>query len=56
MKKIEILGIGCSKCDTLAGNAEAAAQKAGIACEVIKVTDITKIMEKGVIIPYRWVW
>lgn len=47
-KKIQILGTGCPKCHTLAANAEAAAQAAGIDYELVKVTDINEIMAFGV--------
>ena len=48
MKKIQILGTGCPKCRKLADNAEAAARELGIEFEIEKVTDITRIMEFGV--------
>ncbi len=48
MKKVQILGTGCAKCKTLAANAEAAAKELGGEYEVEKVTDITKIMQFGV--------
>ena len=47
--KIEILGAGCSKCKQLAANAEAALKESGINAEILKVTDIDKIIEYGVI-------
>lgn len=47
-KKIQILGTGCPKCDTLAANAEAAAKAAGIDYELVKVSDINEIMSFGV--------
>jgi small redox-active disulfide protein 2 len=46
--KLQVLGTGCPKCKQLAANAEEAVRKAGIDCEVEKVTDITKIVEFGV--------
>lgn len=49
MKKIQILGTGCTKCKTLQVNAEAAAQAAGITFELEKVTDIMKITQFGVL-------
>ena len=48
MKKIQILGTGCPKCQTLAENAEAAAREAGVEYEIEKITDITEIMKFGV--------
>ena len=50
MKKIEVLGTGCSKCKKLAENAEAAAKELGIEYELVKVTDINEIIEFGVMI------
>jgi small redox-active disulfide protein 2 len=46
--KIQILGAGCPKCKKLAENAEAAAKELGIDYEIEKVTDISKIMDFGV--------
>lgn len=46
--KIQILGTGCPKCKQLAENAETAVKMAGIVCEIEKVTDISKIMQFGV--------
>ena len=48
MKKIQILGTGCPKCLKLTENAKQAAEEAGVACEIEKVTDINKIMDLGV--------
>jgi small redox-active disulfide protein 2 len=48
MKKIQILGIGCSKCKTLMANAEAAVKSLGIAATVEKVETIQDIMKFGV--------
>ena len=50
MKKIEVLGTGCSKCKKLAENAEAAAKELGIEYELVKVTDINEIIEFGVMV------
>ena len=44
MKKIQILGTGCPKCNQLAQNAETAAQNLGIEYQIEKVTDINEIM------------
>ncbi len=46
--KIEILGTGCPKCQTLAANAEAAAKQLGVSYELCKVTAIKDIMQRGV--------
>ena len=48
MKKIQVLGTGCPKCKKLAENAEAAAKELGIDFELHKVTDITEILDFGV--------
>ena len=48
MKKIQILGMGCAKCNRLEENARTAAEALGIAYEIEKVDDIEKIMSFGV--------
>ncbi len=48
MKKIQILGTGCPKCQKLAENAEEAAKNLGIEYEIEKVTDINQITGFGV--------
>ena len=48
MKKLQILGTGCAKCKKLAENAEAAARAMGIEYTIEKVTDISEIMNFGV--------
>ncbi len=48
MKKLQILGTGCAKCQKLAEQTEAAARAAGIEYELVKVTDINAIMDFGV--------
>jgi small redox-active disulfide protein 2 len=45
--KIEILGSGCPKCKKLEENARKAAEKIKKA-EIVKVTEIDKIIEYGV--------
>lgn len=50
MKKLQILGTGCPKCKKLAENTEAAAKALGLDYELVKVTEIDKIMEFGVMI------
>jgi small redox-active disulfide protein 2 len=49
--KIEILGTGCPKCVELAKNAEAAVRELGAEAEIVKVTDIVEIANRGVILP-----
>jgi small redox-active disulfide protein 2 len=46
--KIEILGTGCPKCQSLARNAEQAVKEAGVQAEIVKVTEIREIMKRGV--------
>lgn len=46
--KIEILGTGCPKCRTLEDNARKAIEEEGVSAELVKVTDIAKIVEYGV--------
>jgi len=48
VKKIQILGTGCPKCQALAKNAEAAAAEMNLEYELEKVTDISEIMKFGV--------
>ena len=50
MKKIQILGTGCPKCEKLAENIETAAKNLGIEYEIQKVTDINEIMKFGVMV------
>lgn len=46
--KIEILGTGCPKCESLVKNVEAAVRELGIEATVEKVTDIVEIANRGV--------
>ena len=46
--KIKILGIGCPKCKMLYENAKKAVQEKGIQAEIVKVEDMDKITECGV--------
>ena len=48
MRKIQILGSGCSKCKALAQNTETAVKELGLECTLEKVTDIKEIMKFGV--------
>ena len=48
MKKIQILGTGCAKCQKLTENAKTAADSLGVAYELEKVTNINDIMAFGV--------
>jgi small redox-active disulfide protein 2 len=48
MKKIQILGTGCAKCQKLADNTKQAADNLGLDYELEKVTDINDIMKFGI--------
>lgn len=48
MKKIQILGTGCAKCQKLAAVADEAAKALGLSYEIEKVTDLQRIMSFGV--------
>lgn len=48
MKKLQVLGTGCTKCKKMAENAEAAAKALGIEYTLEKVTDLKEIMTFGV--------
>lgn len=50
MKKIEILGMGWTKCNKLAERAKDAVKELGIDAEVIKVHDIKTITNYGVLV------
>ncbi|SDF01724.1 thioredoxin family protein [Sporolituus thermophilus] len=46
--RIEILGMGCQKCNALYNVAKQAAEELGINFELIKVEDFKEIMKYGV--------
>ncbi|MEN6412759.1 MAG: thioredoxin family protein [Veillonellales bacterium] len=46
--KIEILGMGCQKCNALEQAAKQAAKELGIDAEFVKVENIKEIMKYGV--------
>jgi small redox-active disulfide protein 2 len=48
MKKIQILGTGCAKCQKLAAVADEAARGLDLTYEIEKVTEIDRIMGFGV--------
>ena len=50
MYKIEILGTGCAKCNKLEETAKKASDELGIEYDLVKVKDISKIMEYGVMV------
>ncbi|MDY6850285.1 MAG: thioredoxin family protein [Thermodesulfobacteriota bacterium] len=49
MKKVQILGTGCAKCNKLADNAKAAARSVGQEIELEKVSDLNEITKFGVL-------
>ena len=48
--KIKILGTGCPKCKKLSELVEEAVSELGVLVEIIKVTDINKIIDYGVMV------
>ncbi|HEY5672924.1 MAG TPA: thioredoxin family protein [Malonomonas sp.] len=48
MKKIQILGTGCAKCQKLADNTKQAADGLGLDYQLEKVTELNQIMAFGV--------
>lgn len=46
--KIQILGGGCAKCQTLAKHAEAAATDLGLDFQIEKITDMNRYVDFGV--------
>ena len=48
MKKIIVLGPWCSKCEKLMKDTESAAQEIGIKYEISKVSDISSMLQFGV--------
>ncbi|MCH7227923.1 thioredoxin family protein [Haloferula sp. A504] len=50
MKKLTILGAGCTKCNQLAEATRTAADACGIDYEIEKVTDFLKFADYGVMI------
>lgn len=49
MLKIEVLGPGCVRCETLERNVRAAVEEMGVAAEVIKISEISEIAARGVL-------
>ena len=48
--RIEILGMGCPKCKKLYENAQTAAKELNIQADIVKVEDIQKIMDYGLMV------
>ena len=50
MRKLQILGTGCAKCNALMAATEKAAQEPGVPYEIEKISDLNKIMSFGVML------
>ena len=48
--KIEVLGSGCTKCNKVKEIVEKVVKEAGIDAEIVKVEDIDKILDYGVMV------
>jgi len=48
--KIKILGTGCSKCKKLNELVEKVINELGVSAEIIKITDINKIIDYGIMV------
>lgn len=50
MKKIQILGTGCTKCNKLHDAAKATAEELGLEFEIEKITDMMRFADFGVMV------
>ena len=50
MIEIEIFGTGCMKCKRMMKNVEKAVNELGIEADIVKIEDITEIMERDVML------
>ncbi|MGV6819146.1 MAG: thioredoxin family protein [Parvularcula sp.] len=48
MKQVKVYGPGCKRCDALVSMIKEAAEKAGVAVDVDKITDYAEIAQAGV--------
>jgi len=48
MKKVEVLGPGCKRCQTTAEMVQAEAAKLGVEVSIVKVTDYAAIASYGI--------
>ncbi|MDD1674628.1 MAG: thioredoxin family protein [Methanomicrobiales archaeon] len=51
MVKIEVLGTGCPTCKRAIRNVQDAVKELEIPAEIIKIDDITEIVNRGVMLP-----
>ena len=50
MKKLQVLGPGCPRCNQLAERLKLASRQLGLECEIEKVTDVTSFADFGVMV------
>ena len=48
--KIEVFGTGCAKCNRLEENVRKAVKEAGIKADIVKVSDMDKIIDRGIML------
>lgn len=48
--RIEVLGPGCVRCETLEKNVRTAIEELGIEAEIVKVSEIQEIAKRGVLL------
>jgi len=48
--KIEVFGTGCAKCKRLEENVRKAVKEAGVTADVVKVQDMDKIIDRGIML------
>jgi small redox-active disulfide protein 2 len=49
MKKLQVLGVDCDRCDLLAERTEAAAKQLGIEYQLERVRDLDALIEIGIL-------
>jgi small redox-active disulfide protein 2 len=49
MKRVEVLGPGCAKCEKLYERVQAAVRETNMECELEKISDIDRIIAAGVL-------
>ena len=48
--KVEVLGRGCAKCHKVADSIKEIASQLGVEVDIVHVTDLNKIVERGVML------